>query len=386
MPRYKANFQKDSGSGARKNSLGLDPKKLNVLFDHLDAKSQGEANLKRVFVRWPFRHDSVSFRVVETLGGKREFRVAARNLSNGGASLVHNCYIHPGTDCEIDLPSQIADDASKMTVRGKVTRCQHVQGVIHEIGVRVNDSVDSRLFLALDSMPAYYSLEMIDPNRLEGRLLHVDDSALDRRLFAHYLADTRIIIKSATNIAEATERSTESYDLIVLDQQLPDGEGTDFVNDMRERGILTPVIMLTADSTHATHAKFANAEINGVLTKPVDQGTLLRAITEFLSMNVDGGNMAADESMKELTGTFVAEMASMIDQIRKARDDDDAMAAYTVALRLKGTAPALGYDRLANIADRAASVLAASMSCEESSRQLDALLDACERVKHRRAG
>lgn len=385
MPRYRANFQKDSGDGQRKNSLGLDSRRLNLLFDHLDAKSQNEQHLKRVFVRWPFRQESIAFRVVETLGGKREFRVAARNLSNGGAALVHNAYIHPGTDCEVDLPSQVAADAGGMTVRGKVTRCQHIQGVVHEIGVRFTDPVDSRLFLSLDSMPAYYSLEMIDADRLEGNILHVEDSALDRRLFAHYLADTRIIVKSASTIAEAKERAAESFDLIVADQQLPDGMGTQLVNDLRESGILTPVVMLTADSTHAAREQFARAEINGVLTKPVDQGTLLRAITEFLSMNGDGGTVPGDESLKELTGTFVAEMASMVEQLQNARKVDDAMAAYSIALRLKGTAPALGFDRLANIADRAGSILAASMSCEESSRQLDALIDACERVRHRRA-
>ncbi|MEM9167080.1 MAG: response regulator [Planctomycetota bacterium] len=382
MPRYRANFHKAGDDAVRKNSLGLEREKLLKLFDLLDASGDA-ANLKRIHVRWPFRQESVCLRLFENLGAKREFRVAARNLSNGGVSLLHNSYIYPGTECEVDLPTH--GEKELISIGGTVNRCQHISGVVHEIGMGFKEPVDTRHFLSMDDMPAYYSLEMIDAAKLEGTLLHIEDSALDRRLFAHYLADTRVIIKSAATIKEASEKAHENFDLIILDRTLPDGDGIAFAKDLRESGILTPIIVLTADTSPDTARGFADAEVSGLLTKPVDQGTLLRAITEFLGLNQDGRSAPDDGGMAELAETFIAELTPMIEQIRKARQDEDAMAAYTVALRIKGTAPALGYDRLANVADRTASVLAASMSCEESSRQIDTLLDACERLKHRRA-
>ncbi len=386
MATYRGNFRRRGGSQERRNSLGLDGDKLNRLLDILDHRGNSEAALKRIHVRWPFRCDSLVFRLIEGFGSRREFKVAARNLSNSGLSVIHNAYVHPATECEVLMPLAQSGEQATQTVRGVVRRCQHVQGVVHEIGVSFSEPVDARQFLALDSLPAYYSMETIDPAKMEGTILHVEDSAVDRRLFAHYLADTRVIVKSAETIEEAKQKVRESFDLVVLDLQLPDGTGLELVTWMRDNGIMAPVIVLTADSSRETHLKLCSAEVNGFLTKPVDPATLQRAITEYLRLSEDRTGGATDDALKALAGTFIAELGSTIDDLRACREKEDAMTAYSIVLRLKGTAPALGFNQLANVCDRAASALAASMSCEESSRQLDALLDACERIKHRRAG
>ncbi|MEO1535424.1 MAG: response regulator [Planctomycetota bacterium] len=385
MGRYKANFKKGDNGESRRNSLGLDKARLHQLLDLLDTRAEGEANLKRVHVRWPFRHDSVTFRLIEGFGSRREFKVAARNLSNSGLSLIHNAYVHPMTQCEIRVPISNGEENETQTVKGTIRRCTHIQGVVHEIGVEFDEPVDARQFLSLDSMEAYYSLETIDLEKMEGTVLHVEDSAVDRRLFTHYLADTRVIVKSAETVEEAKQKVRENFDLVVVDLQLPDGNGIDFVAWMRDNGILTPTIAVTADGSHETQRKLAASEINGCLTKPVDPGTLQRAITEYLRVADDRTSSDGDGALRDLAGAFIAELGGIIEDLRTCLKEDDAMTAYSIVLRMKGTAPALGFTQLANVCNRAASALAASMSCEESQRQLDALLDACDRLRHRRA-
>lgn len=384
MATYRANFRKNDGGDERRNSLGLDSSRLHRLLDILD-QNRGNANLKRVHVRWPFRHDSVLFRLVEGFGSRREFKVAARNLSNSGLSVLHNSYVHPGQDCEIRLPTSNGELNETMLVQGKVRRCQHVQGVVHEVGVEFDEAIDARHFLSLNAMPAYYSLETIDLTKLEGTILHVEDSALDRRLFAHYLADTRVIIKAAENIEDAKQKARETFDLIVLDLGLPDGNAIEFVSWLRDNGILTPVIVMTAITGFDAQRELGTAEINGYLTKPIDPATLQRAVTEYLRM-ADERSTESDDSLKALAGDFIAELGRVVEELRECVANSDAMGAYSIVLRLQGTAPSLGFTQLANVCDRAASTLASTMSCEESQRQLDALLDACERLKHRRAG
>ncbi|MEL7483614.1 MAG: response regulator [Planctomycetota bacterium] len=386
MGRFKANFKKSDSGESRRNSLGLDKARLHQLLDLLDTKAEGEANLKRVHVRWPFRHDSVTFRLIEGFGSRREFKVAARNLSNSGLSLIHNAYVHPATQCEIRVPVSNGEENETQTVKGTIRRCTHIQGVVHEIGVEFDEPVDARQFLSLDSMEAYYSLETIDLDKMEGTILHVEDSAVDRRLLTHYLADTRVIVKSADSLEDAKNKARESFDLIITDLKLPDGNGLDLVSWMRDAGILTPIIALTADTSHQTQQLLAASEINGYLTKPVEPATLQRAITEYLRLADDRTSSGSDDALRDLAGAFVAELGGIIEDLRKCLKEDDAMTAYSIVLRMKGTAPALGFTQLANVCDRAASALAASMSVEESQRQLDALLDACDRLRHRRAG
>ena len=386
MARYKANFKKNDGGDVRRNSLGLDKGRLNQLLDILDAKSEADPNLKRVHVRWPFRHDSVTFRLIEGFGSRREFKVAARNLSNSGLSLIHNAYVHPGMQCEVRVPISSRDPDEAQTIRGTIKRCQHIQGVVHEIGVVFEAPIDARQFLSLGSMEAYYSLETIDVAKMEGTLLHVESSAVDRRLLTHHLADTRVIVKSASTLEEAKQKARESFDLIITDIRLPDGNGLELISWMRDCGILTPTIALTTDNSHETQRLLAASEINGYLSKPVDPATLQRTITEYLRVSDDRGSPGSNDALRDLAGAFIAELGGVIEDLRKCIAEDDAMTAYSIALRMKGTAPALGFTQLANVCDRAASVLAASMSCEESQRQLDALIDACDRLRHRRAG
>ena len=386
MARYKANFKKNEGGDARRNSLGLDAARLNQLLDLLDAKSEGEANLKRVHVRWPFRHDSVTFRLIEGFGSRREFKVAARNLSNSGLSLIHNAYVHPATECEVIMPVSNGDANETQTIKGVIRRCTHLHGVVHEIGVEFNEPVDARQFLSLDSKEAYYSLETIDLEKMEGTVLHVEDSAVDRRLLTHYLADTRVIVKSAENLDEGRQKAQDSFDLIIVDLQLPDGNGLELVRWMRENGIPTPTIVMTADTSEKTRRLLSKSEVDGFLTKPVDPGTLLRTVTEYLRMGDERTPSPANDALADLAGAFVNELGSIVDDLRACQQKNDAMQAYSIVLRIKGTAPALGFTHLAEVCDRTASALAGNMSCEESMQQLDSLIDACERLRHRRAG
>src|SRR3989337_1747869 len=60
--------------------------------------------VKREFVRWPFRLTTARLRVVNP-GAPTEqaFKVACRNISCSGISLLHSAYVHVGSPCTIEL-------------------------------------------------------------------------------------------------------------------------------------------------------------------------------------------------------------------------------------------------------------------------------------------
>ena len=69
--------------------------------------------------------------------------------------------------------------------------------------------------------------------------------------------------------AEASVRST-GYDLILLDLQLPDGQGLDFLRQRRAAGDVTPVIILTARDQISDRIAGLNAGADDYLVKPFD--------------------------------------------------------------------------------------------------------------------
>ena len=76
------------------------------------------------------------------------------------------------------------------------------------------------------------------------------------------------------NFAEASVKAT-SYNLILLDLMLPDGNGFDFLKSLRKSGDSTPVIILTARvSGVSVRIEGLNAGADDYLVKPFDLSEL----------------------------------------------------------------------------------------------------------------
>ena len=64
------------------------------------------------------------------------------------------------------------------------------------------------------------------------------------------------------------------YDLILLDLMLPDGRGIPFLRQLRARGAVTPVIILTALDQVTDRIEGLNAGADDYMVKPFDLAEL----------------------------------------------------------------------------------------------------------------
>jgi two-component system response regulator TctD len=75
----------------------------------------------------------------------------------------------------------------------------------------------------------------------------------------------------ATSIAEAGDHlAAASYDLILLDIMLPDGDGRDFLSAHRAARRDTPVIVMTAKSAVSDRVALLDSGADDYVTKPFD--------------------------------------------------------------------------------------------------------------------
>jgi DNA-binding response OmpR family regulator len=94
-------------------------------------------------------------------------------------------------------------------------------------------------------------------------------------------------VLTAMNLAQAREHlSRGPCGAIVLDIMLPDGNGLDFLMELRAAGSKIPVIMLTAWGENADVARGLRAGANDYLGKPFDYEVLLARV-EALFRNVE---------------------------------------------------------------------------------------------------
>src|SRR5207237_5455942 len=81
----------------------------------------------------------------------------------------------------------------------------------------------------------------------------------------------------------ATERGTRGmFDLLVLDVALPRKSGFDVCRDLRQRGVQTPIIMLTARGQVIDRILGLKLGADDYLTKPFEMAELLARIEALL--------------------------------------------------------------------------------------------------------
>jgi CheY-like chemotaxis protein len=119
--------------------------------------------------------------------------------------------------------------------------------------------------------------------QVRGRVLLVEDSP-DHQLLIGRLLDRAGAQVTMANSGEVALHLSEqqSFDLILLDMQMPGIDGYQTVRTWRERGLLTPVLALTADTTAEDVEHCLAAGCNGHLAKPVAPTLLQRSLAMHL--------------------------------------------------------------------------------------------------------
>lgn len=103
------------------------------------------------------------------------------------------------------------------------------------------------------------------------RLLLVEDTADVAEAIAASLARAGYACDVAGDLAAAEAHvAVQGYDIIVLDINLPDGDGRSFLRALRRRGERTPVLMLTARFEVPARVDALDDGADDYLVKPFD--------------------------------------------------------------------------------------------------------------------
>ncbi|MGE3107829.1 MAG: response regulator [Phycisphaerales bacterium] len=375
--------------GGRANTLGLSKRDLEELLDELDSQEEETVTQsKRKHTRRPFRQVSLSLDFVRPGGGASRVQVCTRNLSSTGMSVLHCAYQHSGTRVQIVLPGV---DGKPMTVKGAVVRCIHRRANIHELGILFDKPIDTKRVIAAGLFSDWYSLEQVNPADLKGSLLYIDDSEADRRLMRKHLTDTGISIATAGSAQEGIDRAGEGFDIIVADYHLEQINGKPITEALRDSGVETTVILVSADTSAAAAQQLAKADAQAYLAKPVQQGLLLRALAEFLLVSGSGARasfastLAPDHPNAALVESFIVDLQAFAEAIRNSMEKGDVEGCLTKLAKIKGSAAPMGFARIGDMADGVTMSLAATRRLADVAPMLSRLIAACRRASVRAA-
>ncbi len=91
------------------------------------------------------------------------------------------------------------------------------------------------------------------------------------------------VVEYASNGEEASEKAARlPFDLIILDIMLPRKDGFTVCRDIRESGLITPILMLTARGQTADKVKGLKIGADDYVTKPFDMQELMARVEALL--------------------------------------------------------------------------------------------------------
>ncbi len=184
------------------------------------------------------------------------------------------------------------------------------------------------------------------------RLLVVEDVPLSRRILAAMLRRDGHDVREAGGGYEALDIcNREAIDLVFLDLGLPDIDGIEVLQRIKDAGLKMPVVVLTASAVPAMKERAALAGAVMTLRKPATGAELRGALAEVLSRPTP----LSDEQTEEFHSLRIEaqlEISAMAQEIVEHASSMDSTAIRIKAHRLAGLAAQFFATDVAESADR----------------------------------
>ncbi len=182
----------------------------------------------------------------------------------------------------------------------------------------------------------------VEHERFSGRVLIAEDTLQLQMLERRMLEGMGLTVSIANNGKEAIEWvGRESFDLILMDMQMPEMDGIEATQLMRKMRITTPIVPLTANVMQRHREQFIELGCEAFLEKPIDKQELRAVLSKYLSSAEGRAEpMAVGD---ELMQYFYEKAESSVTELERAVTQQDWEKIHDVAHVMKGGGAPFGF-------------------------------------------
>ena len=217
-----------------------------------------------------------------------------------------------------------------------------------------------------------------------AHILVVDDVADIRALIASYLEQQPLLISfAADGLAALNQCQQQVFDLIIMDQQMPELDGFSAAKKIRELGCLCPILSLSADVFEDAD-KQLSALFNLTMTKPFSKQQLLQALAQLQSADGNDGTKAESVAVPSLEQIDPPEDELLLEYRQSLPDYAERIIALDAAKehqalrrllhQIKGTSACFGLMEISALAQQAEQLLKNNEDANDSLSRLTAAL------------
>lgn len=168
---------------------------------------------------------------------------------------------------------------------------------------------------------------------MKPNVLLIEDNASTRFGFVRYFTKEGYEILESSCLAEAHAiLSTQRVDIIILDINLPDGSGIDFIDTARVNDPCIPIIVITGEGDIPLAVEAMKRGADNFLTKPVDNAALAVFMRKTLEIGVLKKQQSARKRLEKKDDIFFGEARGM----REIHELSSVAAASDIPVLITG--------------------------------------------------
>ncbi|MFQ5461534.1 MAG: ATP-binding protein [Phycisphaerae bacterium] len=205
--------------------------------------------------------------------------------------------------------------------------------------------------------------------RIAARVLLVEDGVTNRKLISLVLRRAGAELAVAEHGGVGVERALEAqrqghpFDIILMDMQMPVMDGYTATRTLRDQGITTPIIALTANAMRGDEERCKAAGCTSYLSKPVDVDELVRSTAKLIgaeehtavakktkppqdpkpAQRITSSLPMDDPEFREIAEEFANRLSDQLDSMRSAWAQRDLDELAQLVHWLKGAGGTAGF-------------------------------------------
>lgn len=199
----------------------------------------------------------------------------------------------------------------------------------------------------------------------QGHVLLVEDQVVNQKVAQSYLQKLGLKVDIASNGLVACEKvSQASYDLVLMDCQMPVLNGFEATKHIRAKGYKMPILALTADGGGQDLTRYKEVGMDDYLAKPLELPELVRALENWIGISQSSLDatvlskletyMVKDQSLiSALIHDLEQSAPELIDAMEKSLQDRNVQTFSEAAHALKSASATLGAKKLAELCEAA---------------------------------
>ena len=266
-----------------------------------------------------------------------------------------------GTGLGLTLSKELTEMlGGSITVESTIKNGSCFSILIPAKNINANDLIYSSNYSTINNNDKFSESDQLP--HYSGRILVAEDNKDIQaliNLLIKQVTDNFVIVE---NGFQALEQACKSqFDLILMDIQMPIMSGIEAYQQIRKKGISTPIVAMTANVMKRDRDECMAVGFDGFLSKPINKTDFYTIIGKYLTESkapaAEGKPLTSDILKEEpqiidLIDIFIERLPEMLNTINNAVSNKDWESLSSKIHQLKGVGGSYGYPMLTKQAQK----------------------------------